>query len=109
MRHLVAREGRHLPCRDDQIDGLPCLERAVVFFESDSAQPVADLTVCIGEPELDATGGERSVQIREELGAREIDLWYRTKEEDDEAHAIGARGQQLEQPLAHVFDIEVKK
>ena len=109
MRHFVARDRRHLPCRYDQINGLSCFERPVILFESDPAQPVAHLTVRIGEPEVEAAGAERAVQIREKLGACKIDLRHRTEEKDDEADGIGARGQQLEQPLAHIFDIEVKE
>ena len=52
---------------------------------------------------------KRPVQIREQLGAGQIDLGNRAEEKDDEPHGIRALGEDLREAFAHVFDVEVQQ
>ena len=63
-----------LPRRHDDIDRLTRFEQPVLLLEPDSAKRVPHFAVRVGQPEVDGARAKRFVQIRQQLGARQITL-----------------------------------
>ena len=68
-----------LPRRHDDIDRLTRFEQPVLLLEPDSAKRVPHFAVRVGQPEIDGARAKRFVQMRQELGAGQIDLGNRPR------------------------------
>ena len=87
----------------------PVSSEPVLALEPDPTEGAAHFTVDVGHPERHAAREERPVQLCEQFGACEIDPRHDAKIKDDEPDSIPPSGEELEQPLAHVFDVEVQQ
>ena len=98
-----------LPRRDDQVDGLAGLERAGAGDRTQS-----DGGRCALHRGRRPPGTPRRAQGTSDAGLRavrrlRINPRHDAKIKDDEPDSIPPSGEELEQPLAHVFDVEVQQ